>query len=91
MAAIFMRREVAPETLRLRLLAYGLDNAYRVVTLEEITQSLRQFNRDQIRDELNRLADDGLLMKFSGRYCFNKAIPKEIRNHIRGLGAGAKG
>jgi DNA-binding Lrp family transcriptional regulator len=82
MAAMLVRSEVAPEFLRLMLLAYGLDNSYRVITLEEIAQSLRQFRRDEIRNELDRLTEEGLLMKFSGRYCFNKAIPNEIRLHI---------
>ena len=82
MAAIYVRGEVAPEVLRLMLLAYGLENAYRVITFEEIAHSLREFRKDDIRNELDRLADEGLLMKFSGRYCFNKAIPNEIRNHI---------
>ena len=82
MAAIYVRGEVAPEVLRLMLLAYGLENAYRVITFEEIAHSLREFRKDDIRNELDRLADEGLLMKFSGRYCFNKAIPNEVRNHI---------
>ena len=82
MAAMFVSGEVAPEILRLMLLAYGLDNAYRVITFEEIAQSLRQFRKDQIRNELDHLTDEGLLMKFSGRYCFNKPIPNEIRIHI---------
>ena len=82
MAAMFVSGEVAPGTLRLMLLAYGLENAYRVVTLEEIARALRKFRKDEIRSELDRLGDDGLLMKFSGRYCFNKAIPIEVRNHI---------
>jgi hypothetical protein len=82
MAAIYVKGEVAPEVLRLMLLAYGLENAYRVITCEEIAHSLRAFRKDDIRNELDRLADEGLLMKFSGRYCFNKAIPNEVRNHI---------
>ena len=82
MAAIYVRGEVAPEVLRLMLLAYGLENAYRVITFEEIAHSLRDLRKDDIRNELDRLADEGLLMKFSGRYCFNKAIPNELRNHI---------
>ena len=82
MAAIYVRGEVAPGVLRLMILAFGLENAYRVITFEEIAHSLREFRKDDIRNELDRLADEGLLMKFSGRYCFNKAIPNEIRNHI---------
>jgi RIO-like serine/threonine protein kinase len=82
MAAMYVRSEVAPENLRLMLLAYGLNNAYRVVTLEEIAQSLPRVKRDEIRKELNRLSDQGFLMKFSGRYCFNKPIPVEVRHEI---------
>ncbi|HVG18418.1 MAG TPA: hypothetical protein VNI02_05145 [Blastocatellia bacterium] len=82
MAAVYERGEVAPEDLRLMLLAYGLDNAYRVITFEEIAQSLPRVKRDDIRGELDRLADQGFLMKFSGRYCFNKPIPVEVRREI---------
>jgi hypothetical protein len=82
MAAMYGRDEIAPENLRLMLLAYGLENAYRVVTLEEIAQSIRYFRRDEIKNGLDHLFEEGLLMKFSGRYCFNKSIPNEIRNHI---------
>ncbi|MFP5262483.1 MAG: hypothetical protein ACLGJB_11315 [Blastocatellia bacterium] len=82
MAAVYVRGEVAPENLGLMLLAYGLDNAYRVVTFDEIAASLPRVKRDDIRRELDRLADRGLLMKFSGRYCFNKPIPVEVRREI---------
>jgi RIO-like serine/threonine protein kinase len=82
MAAMYVRSEVAAENLRLMLLAYGLDNAYRVISLEEIAQSLPRVNRDEIRNELDRLAGQGLLMKFSGRYCFNKPIPVDVRHEI---------
>ena len=82
MAAMYVRGEVAPENLRLMLLAYGLENAYRVVTFEEIAHSLRYCRRDEIKNGLDQLFQEGLLMKFAGRYCFNKSIPNEIRNHI---------
>lgn len=79
---MYVRGEVAPENLGLMLLAYGLDNAYRVVAFDEIAASLPRVKRDDIRSELDRLADRGLLMKFSGRYCFNKPIPVEVRREI---------
>ena len=82
MATIFISSGVVRERLRLMLLAYGLDNAYRVVSFEEIVRSMPNVVRDEIRDELDCLADEGLLMKFAGRYCFNKTIPVEIRRHI---------
>jgi hypothetical protein len=82
MAAVYVRGEVAPENLGLMLLAYGLDNVYRVITFDEIAASLPRVKRDDIRGELDRLADRGLLMKFSGRYCFNKPIPVEVRREI---------
>jgi hypothetical protein len=82
MVAISVKGDDAPDNLRLMLLAYGLENAYRVITLEEIAQSLRHFRKDEIRNGLDNLAGEGLLMKFAGRYCFNKAIPFEIRNDI---------
>lgn len=82
MAATFVRGEVEPEDLKLMLLAYGLNNSYRVVSLEEIARALPHVRRDEIRNELDHLAAEGFLMKFSGRYCFNKTIPNDLRRHI---------
>lgn len=73
---------IAPESLRLMLLAYGMDHAYRVVSLEEIAHSIPHVRRDEVRDVLERLAQEGLVTRFSGRYCFNKAIPVELRHNI---------
>jgi len=81
MAATF-GNHMAPESLRLMLLAYGMDHAYRVISLEEIAHSIPHVRRDEVRDVLEHLAQEGLVTRFSGRYCFNKAIPIELRHNI---------
>ena len=81
MAATF-GNHIAPESLRLMLLAYGMEHAYRVVSLEEIAQSIPYGRRDEVRKVLEELAQEGLVTRFSGRYCFNKAIPVELRQNI---------
>jgi RIO-like serine/threonine protein kinase len=80
-ASIF-GNHIAPESLRLMLLAYGMDHAYRVVSLEEIAHSIPHGRRDEVRNVLEELAQEGLVTRFSGRYCFNKAIPVELRHNI---------
>jgi hypothetical protein len=78
-------KHIAPESLRLMLLAYGIDHAYRVVSLEEITHSIPHVIRDEVRDGLEHLAEEGLVERFSGRYCFNKIIPADLRRDIEQL------
>lgn len=82
MIAATFGNHIAPESLRLMLLAYGMDHAYRVVSLEEIAHSIPNVRRDEVRDVLEHLAQEGLVTRFSGRYCFNKAIPVELRHNI---------
>lgn len=74
--------QIAPESLRAMLLAYGINHAYRVVTLEEISHSIPHVRGDEVRRVLERLAQEGLVTRFSGRYCFNKAIPGDLRQSI---------
>jgi hypothetical protein len=78
-------RHIAPENLRLFLLSYGIDHAYRVVSLEEIAQAIPNARRGEVREVLEQLAQEGLVTKFSGRYCFNKAIPRDLRLSIEKL------
>jgi hypothetical protein len=84
MAATF-GSHIAPESLKLMLLAYGIDHAYRVVSLDEIAHSIPHAPRDEVREVLEFLAQEGLVTRFSGRYCFNKAIPVELRQDIERL------
>jgi hypothetical protein len=74
--------QIAPESLRAMLLAYGINHAYRVVTLEEINHAMPNVRGDEVKRVLERLAQEGLVTRFSGRYCFNKAIPGEVRQSI---------
>lgn len=76
---------IAPENLRLMLLAYGLNHSYRVVSLDEIVHSIPHVRRDEVRNVLEELSQEGLLTRFSGRYCFNKSIPTELRQDIERL------
>lgn len=78
-------RLIPPESLRLMLLAYGIEHAYRVVSLEEIAHSIPHVVRDEVRDGLEHLAEEGLVESFSGRYCFNKIIPADLRRDIEQL------
>lgn len=73
---------IAPENLRLMLLAYGLNHSYRVVSLDEIVHSIPHGQRDEVRNVLEDLAREGLVTRFSGRYCFNRAIPVELRQDV---------
>jgi len=84
MAATF-GTHIEPESLRLILLAYGIEHAYRVVSLEEIAHSVPYGRREEVRQVLEQLAQEGLLTRFSGRYCFNRAIPVELRHNIERL------
>jgi len=78
-------KHVAAESLRLMLLAYGIEHAYRVISLEEIAHSIPHVMRDEVRDGLENLAQEGLVERFSGRYCFNKIIPADLRHDIEKL------
>jgi len=71
------------DDVRLALLNYGSRNGYRVVTAEEVSESLIGFSRDEIRKCLDQLASEELLTKFTGRYCFNKEIPFHLRMALR--------
>lgn len=76
---------IAPENLRLMLLAYGINHSYRVVALDEIAHSIPYVRRDEVRDVLEELAQEGLVTRFCGRYCFNKTFPVELRQDIERL------
>jgi hypothetical protein len=71
------------DDVRLALLRYGSRNSYRVVTADEVSESLVGFNLEEIRRCLDQLANEELLTKFTGRYCFNKEIPFPIRAAAR--------
>ncbi len=82
MSATKLKMEIAPETLRLKLISYGMEHPYRVLALEEIFQSLPGIHRESIKQTLDILAAEGLLTKFSSRYCFNKSIPEDMRRYV---------
>jgi hypothetical protein len=79
MAAMFAGIEIAPDNLRLMLLAYGIEHSYRVISLDDIAHSMPHVRRDLIRKGLDGLAEESLVTKFSGRYCFNRPVPNELR------------
>ena len=82
MAAMIGALEIAPDNLRLVLLAFGIGHAYRVISLEEIARTLPHVRKDVIRTGLDCLAEESLVTKFSGRYCFNRALPVELRRAV---------
>ena len=71
------------DDIRLALLNYGARNSYKVVTADEVSDSLIDFNRDEIKRCLDELANEELLTRFVGRYCFNKEIPLHVRAAAR--------
>lgn len=82
MAAIFAEMRIAPDNLRLMLLAYGMGNAFRVINLEDIAHSMPHVSKEVIRKGLDRLAEESLVTKFAGRYCFNRPVPNELRHAV---------
>ena len=82
MAAIIAGLEIAPDNLRLMLLAYGMGNAFRVISLEDIAHSMPHVSKELIRKGLDCLAEESLVTKFSGRYCFNRPVPNELRHAV---------
>lgn len=82
MAVMQVKTQIAPENIRLILLAYGMGNPYRVIAQEEIFQSLPHVNREKIKEMLDQLAGEGLVTKFSSRYCFNKPMPAELGRSV---------
>ena len=72
------------DDVRLALLNYGARNSYRVVTADEVSESLIGFKCEDIRRCLDQLANEELLTRFAGRYCFNKEIPNQVRAAAKG-------
>jgi hypothetical protein len=71
------------DNVRLALLNYGSRNGYRVLTADEVSDCLSGFNRDEVKKCLDQLANEELLTRFAGRYCFNKEIPFHVRHAAR--------
>ena len=82
MAARLLENGIEPEYIRLLALGFGLSHPYRVLSLGEIAASMRHVSQQDLKETLEQLASEGLLTRFSGRYCFNKAIPEELRNAV---------
>ena len=82
MAAMFACSKMSSEQVRLMLLAYGLEHAFRVLSFDEIARGIPHAGKDKIRAGLDRLAEEGLVSRFLGRYCFNREIPAEVRRSI---------
>ncbi|HMG32491.1 MAG TPA: hypothetical protein VKM94_01030 [Blastocatellia bacterium] len=82
MSARVFQESVSIETVRLMVLGYGLDHPYRVVSLDEIVHGAGVPNRDLAKAALEVLAQEGLVTRFSGRYCFNRSIPAELRRIV---------
>jgi hypothetical protein len=82
MVANLWDSKVAPEYVRPIVLGFGLRHAYRVLSLDEIAQEIPNVGRIQLKETLEELATEGLVTRFSGRFCFNKAIPPNLARHV---------
>lgn len=82
MVARMPDRRIEPEYVELLVLGYGLNHAYRVLGVDQIANGLPLVGRKELKEALERLADEGLVTRFSGRFCFNKQVPSEIRNKV---------
>jgi hypothetical protein len=82
MVANLWDSKVAPEYVRPIVLGFGLRHAYRVLSLDEIAQEIPNVGRIELKQTLEQLANEGLVTRFSGRFCFNKAIPPNLRRHV---------
>jgi hypothetical protein len=82
MVARLLENRIEPEYVRLIVLGFGLSHAYRVLGVDEIAHALSYIERRELKAALERLADEGLVTRFSGRFCFNKPIPGELRRSV---------
>ena len=82
MVATVFENSVAPDYSNLMVLGFGLSHAYRVLSLDEIANGLPDLGRNELKQALERLASEGLVTRFSGRFCFNKTISPEIRRQV---------
>ncbi|MFY9611116.1 MAG: hypothetical protein WAU45_21215 [Blastocatellia bacterium] len=82
MLARILENSVAPDYLRLIVLGFGLNHAYRVLGFDEIAHGLPHLGRTQLKGTLENLAHEGLVTRFAGRFCFNKTIPPELRKRV---------
>ena len=78
-------KSLAPNDVKLLLLAYGIGRGYRVLTFEEIAQAHEHVSRQVIRQGLDQLAAEDLVSRFAGRYCFNKPIPTDLLRDVEHL------
>ena len=82
MVASLWDNKVAPEYVRPIVLRFGLRHAYRVLSFDEIAQDIPNVGRIELKETLEQLANEGLVTRFSGRFCFNKAIPPNLKRHV---------
>jgi hypothetical protein len=82
MVASLWDSKVAPENVRPIVLSFGLRHAYRVMSFDEIAHEIPSVERNELKETLEQLANEGLVTRFSGRFCFNKAIPPNLRRHV---------
>ena len=82
MSARVLQESISVERVRVMVLGYGLVHPYRVVSLDEISQAAGIPDRDLAKAVLEDLAQEGLVTRFSGRYCFNRTIPAELRRKV---------
>lgn len=82
MVARLFESKVTPENVRPIVLGFGMRHAYRVLSFDEIAQQIPSVARIELKETLEELANEGLVTRFSGRFCFNKAIPPNLTRHV---------
>jgi hypothetical protein len=82
MVARLWDSKVAPEYVRPIVLGFGMRHAYRVLSFDEIAQEIPNVGRNELKETLEQLATEGLVTRFSRRFCFNKAIPPNLTRHV---------
>jgi hypothetical protein len=53
------------------------------MTLEEIVRAIPHAGKKRIAEALEDLSREGLVTRFSKRYCFNKSLPRDLRADIK--------
>jgi DNA-binding HxlR family transcriptional regulator len=54
------------------------------MNFEELIRALPLIDREAITLALDQLVQEGLVTRFGGRVCFNRAIPNEIMHDVEG-------
>ena len=82
MTGSILGSDVTQADLRLKLLSFGMNHPYRVVNLDEISASIGNSDKEMVKKVLEFMSAEGLVTRFSGRFCFNRPIPSDLRKMV---------